>query len=174
MVKQAFILGGIAAFYLTCISCDLQFRKNARRINALNEMQQTDVDFSNRSKEAGMKKAFLEYIEPDGMLLRPNRMPVTGADAIVLITSLNDTSVMLTWQPLGADVAASADMGYTYGIYRLEAGDSVQRGTYVTIWKKQEDGRWKFVLDAGNEGVGEGMNDAEGDSGQVQLEGEKD
>ena len=173
-MKQAFILWGIAAFYLACISCDLQFRKNTGRINALNEMQQTDVDFSNRSKEAGMKKAFLEYIEPDGTLLRPNRMPVTGADAIALVTSLNDTSVVLTWKPLGADVAASADMGYTYGMYSLKAGDSVHRGTYVTIWKKQEDGRWKFVLDAGNEGVGEGMNDAEGDSRQVQPEGEKD
>lgn len=174
MMKRVFILWGIAAFYLACMSCDLQFRKNTRRIHALNEMQQTDVDFSNRSKEAGMKKAFLEYIEPDGILLRPNRMPVTGADAIALITSLNDTSVVLTWHPLGADVAASADMGYTYGIYSLEAGDSIHRGTYVTIWKRQEDGRWKFVLDAGNEGVGEELNGAEGNSGDVQREEEKD
>lgn len=174
MMKQRVILWGAAAFYLACVSCNLQFRKNARRINALNEMQQTDVDFSNRSKETGMKQAFLEYMEPDGILLRPNRLPVTGADAVELISSLNDTSFMLTWEPLGADVAASADMGYTYGMYDLKAGDSVRQGTYVTIWKKQADGRWKFVLDADNEIVEKGINDTAKDSGQAPHEEEKD
>ena len=32
---------------------------------------------------------------------------------------------------------------------------SMQRGTYVTIWKKDADGTWKWVLDSGNEGLGE-------------------
>ena len=127
-------------------------------MEAFNEMQQTDVDFSNRSKEVGMKKAFLEYIEPDGVLLQPNSMPVTGADAIDFISSFSDSSVILTWEPLGGNVAASADFGYTYGVYSMQTGDSTRRGTYVTIWKKQADGRWKFVLDAGNEGVDPATN----------------
>jgi hypothetical protein len=45
-------------------------------------------------------------------------------------------------------------MGYTYGIYTLIVNDSAYKGTYVTIWQKQADGTWKFVLDTGNEGVG--------------------
>src|SRR5690606_6335085 len=126
MKKTLFFIG--IALLLVNVSCNLQFRKNTERINALNEMQQTDVDFSNRSKEVGMKKAFLEYIEADGVLLHPNRMPVTGADAIDLISSFNDSSVMLTWQPMSGDVAASADMGYTYGVYSMQTGDSVRRG----------------------------------------------
>ena len=41
----------------------------------------------------------------------------------------------------------------------MQTGDSARRGTYVTIWKKQANGRWKFVLDSGNEGVGAEMKD---------------
>ena len=34
-------------------------------------------------------------------------------------------------------------------------GEEVTReGTYVTIWKKDADGNWKFVLDTGNQGLG--------------------
>jgi len=136
-------------------SCNLQFRKQSDRIEALNRLQQTDVDFSNRSKEVGMKKAFLEYMEQDGVLLRPGRMPIIGADAVEFISAMNDSSFTLTWQPLNADISAASDMGYTYGTYNMHTKDSVHKGTYVTIWKKGKDGNWKFVLDMGNEGIGE-------------------
>jgi len=44
-------------------------------------------------------------------------------------------------------------LGFTYGVYTLSIKDSVYKGTYVSIWKKQNDGSWKFVLDSGNEGI---------------------
>jgi ketosteroid isomerase-like protein len=31
--------------------------------------------------------------------------------------------------------------------------DTFFAGTYVSIWKKQPDGKWKFILDSGNEGI---------------------
>ena len=133
---------------------DYRFKKEEERIKAINEIQQTDVDFSNRSKEAGMRKAFLEYMRNDGVLLRPGKMPIIGASAVEFISNVNDTSFSLTWQPQGADVSTSADMGYTFGIYSMKMGDSLFKGTYVTIWQK-EDGKWKFSLDTGNEGLGE-------------------
>lgn len=137
-------------------SCQLRFKKNEDRIRALNSMQQTDVDFSNTSREKGMRKAFLEYLEDDGVLLRPNHYPILGADAVEFISSVNDSSFTLTWRPSGADVSISGDLGYTYGLYTLKSADTSFRGTYVTIWHKNKDGKWKFVLDTGNEGVGEG------------------
>ncbi|HEX5025190.1 MAG TPA: DUF4440 domain-containing protein [Agriterribacter sp.] len=136
-------------------SCNLRFRKQSDRIEALNQLQQTDVDFSNRSKEVGMKKAFLEYIEKDGVLLRPGRMPIIGSEAVEFISAVNDSSFTLTWQPLDADISVASDLGYTYGTYNMRIKDSVYKGTYVTIWKKEKDGKWKFVLDTGNEGIGE-------------------
>ena len=101
-----------------------------------------------------MKKAFLEYMQEETVLLRPKRMPIIGAEAVDYLSSLNDSSFILTWVPKGANVSKSADMGYTYGVYTLKMNDTAYQGTYVTIWQKQPEGEWKFVLDTGTEGVG--------------------
>ncbi len=146
-------------FFCFCVllvaSCKVpKFKNDEERIEALNSIQQADMDFSNRSKEAGMKKAFIEYMNDDAVLLRPNKMPIVGAMAVDYISSINDSTFNLTWHPEGANVSKSADMGYTYGIYTMQIGDSSYKGTYVTIWQKGEDGNWKFLLDTGNDGVG--------------------
>jgi len=120
---------------------------------ARQEMLNTDIAFSEYSKKHGMKKAFIEYIDDDGVLLRPNHMPIVGAYAIDFLTQVNDSSFTLSWKPLTGNIAGSNDLGYTYGVYRLQLPDTALSGTYVTIWKKQPDGKWKFVLDSGNEGI---------------------
>jgi ketosteroid isomerase-like protein len=118
-----------------------------------NEIMKTDRDFSKASAAQGMKNAFIEYMDDDGILLRPNRTPIIGANAIEYLTEQNDSSYTLTWEPSSASVAASGDLGYSYGIYNLQLQDTTLQGTYVSIWRKQKDGKWKFVLDTGNEGV---------------------
>jgi ketosteroid isomerase-like protein len=55
-------------------------------------------------------------------------------------------------------MAASGELGYTYGTYQLKdkASDSLMGvGKYATIWIKQADGTWKAILDTGNPGLGE-------------------
>ena len=126
-----------------------------------NEIIKTDKEFSKLSSSAGMKKAFIEYIDDDGILLRPGHPPIVGANAIEFLTEQNDSSYTLTWAPSSAQVAASGDLGYSYGIYNLELQDTTLQGTYVSIWKKQEDGKWKFVLDTGNQGI-RNANDSTG------------
>ena len=100
-----------------------------------------------------MKKAFIEYIDEDGVLLRPNHLPIIGADAIDFLTQVNDSSYSLTWKPLTGSIASSGELGYTYGVYTVQLKDTTLKGTYVSIWKKNTEGKWKFVLDAGNEGI---------------------
>jgi ketosteroid isomerase-like protein len=34
-----------------------------------------------------------------------------------------------------------------------EGKELSENGTYVSIWKKDQFGNWKFVLDTGNEGL---------------------
>jgi ketosteroid isomerase-like protein len=128
-------------------------KKNPDPAVAKQEILETDRSFSEFSRKHGMKKAFIEFIDNDGVLLRPNHLPIIGAYAIDFLTQVNDSSYTLTWRPSSAMVSASADLGYTYGIYDLQLPDTNLSGTYVSIWKKQQDGKWKFVLDTGNEGV---------------------
>lgn len=142
----------VFAFFLL-FSCDLSFRKNDARIKALNAMQQTDVDFAQMAEEKGFRKAFMEYMEEEAILLRDNHMPIIGADAVQYISSINDSTFKISWEPQGGDVAESGDMGYTYGLYQLKTETEEQRGTYLTIWRKQKDGKWKYAVDAGTQGL---------------------
>jgi ketosteroid isomerase-like protein len=147
-------------FILICFLGSCTVKKKTDLIDNAHEKMllfDTDKAFSDLSVQKGMKAAFLEYIDSDGVLLKPNFLPMVGADAIDYLIQINDTSYTLNWIPRHAFVSKSADMGYTYGIYALHPNeiDTVLYGTYVSIWKKEADGKWKFVLDSGNEGVGE-------------------
>jgi ketosteroid isomerase-like protein len=121
------------------------------------EMMEADRAFSKLSKEKGMKTAFIEYLDSNGVLLRPNHLPIAGADAVDFLIQQNDTDFTMTWEPRNGAIARSGELGYTYGIYvlRPSSKDTVIYGTYVSIWKKEKGGTWKYVLDSGNEGLGD-------------------
>jgi len=125
-------------------------------------IKQTDIEFSNLSVKDGFHKAFLAYVADDGVLLRPNSYPVKGRKAIEeLYAKSSDSSFTLTWKPLFADVASSGDMGYTYGTWEATAKTNDAKpscGTYTTFWRKDKNGKWKFVLDTGNDGLSKKEN----------------
>ena len=118
-------------------------------------MMDADRSFSKLSQQQGMRTAYMQYLDSTGVLLRPNTMPLIGADAIDYISMGNDSAFTMTWEPKGAHLAEAGDLGYTYGIYSIQPTnmDTTLYGTYVSIWKRQPDGSWKFVLDTGNEGI---------------------
>lgn len=120
------------------------------------ELMNTDREFSEVCEEKGFKAAFVEYIDSNGVLLRPDHLPIVGADAIDYLIQMDDTDFTLEWQPHYVEVAQSADLGFTYGVYALTpiSQDTTLYGTYVSIWKKCKDGNWKFVLESTNDGLG--------------------
>jgi ketosteroid isomerase-like protein len=117
-------------------------------------LMQADRDFSSLSQSKGMKTAFLQYMDNNGILLRPDHYPLVGEGARTYLQNQKEGGATLTWEPQAAEVAQSGDLGYTYGLYTVTTKDTTLQGTYVSIWKKQKDGSWKFVLDTGNPGVG--------------------
>jgi len=83
---------------------------------------------------------------PDVRVLREGSLPLSGPTA--LGSGLPAGSVV--FRTAGAGVAASADLGYTYGEYEIAAQGSattVQRGTYLRGWRRDEDGRWRLAVD---------------------------
>jgi len=124
-------------------------------LNMNEELINVDKAFSALCVEKGMNHAFLHYVADDGVMLRPNSMPVVGRANIENLFQGDDKDLDFTWQPLYADVAKSGELGYTYGTYNFGAGESRQQGTYVSVWKKNANGEWKFVIDSGNDGLGD-------------------
>jgi ketosteroid isomerase-like protein len=119
---------------------------------------QTDRDFSAMSVREGMFKAFLFYIAEDGVILRNNSFPAKGKENLsARFSGKTDTTFILSWEPQFEKISESGDLGYTYGIHTNtdKITGEITRGTYITIWQKQKDGTWKFVLDTGTQGLPE-------------------
>ena len=153
MGKNKFLLlpGLIFITMVMIFSCNT--KKETTEPPSTREMLNADLAFSDMCRQIGMKKAFLQYIDDEGVLLRPDHLPIIGADAINYISFLSDTSYTLSWKPVRAEIASSGDLGYTYGTFELQLPDTTLTGTYVNIWKKEKDGEWKFVLNSDNPGT---------------------
>src|SRR5204863_8115023 len=101
-----------------------------------------------------MKVAFLQFMDSNAVLLRAHHPPIVGKAASEFIKNSTMGPGVLSWVPTAADLSSSGDLGYTYGIYTLHDLKGDLSGTYTTIWKKNGKGKWKFVLDTGNPGIG--------------------
>lgn len=113
-----------------------------------------DSAFSALSAEKGRAEAFELYMDDSATILRDNAHPFTGRESIRSLMTHSPKGT-LTWKPSFADVSASGDLGYTIGSWEYTETDSTagkSLGYYVTIWKKQADGSWKFVFDTGTSG----------------------
>src|SRR6185437_12160022 len=154
MALQKKILFTYGLFFLTMAFYSCNEKKENPQPTSTQEIINADLAFSDMCRQVGMKKAFLQYIDNEGTLLRPDHFPIIGADAINYISQLSDTAYTLSWRPSNAEIAASGDLGYTFGIFKLQLPDTTFSGTYVNIWKKEKDGECKFVLNSDNPGTG--------------------
>ncbi len=129
----------------------------AVRQQAIDEIREADQNFSILSEKQGMAKAFTTYASNDVVKLNENAPPTVGFDSLrAQMARLPRNGPTLTWQPLKVDAALSGEMGYSFGQWMLTKRDSagrpsVQHGVYVTVWKRQRNGQWQFVLDGGNQ-----------------------
>jgi hypothetical protein len=62
--------------------------------------------------------AFESYMAYDVRLLRQNTSLITNGPAALVFVS--GSAGKLTWEPVLAEIAESADFGYTYGIFELK------------------------------------------------------
>ncbi len=107
------------------------------------------------AQDGGIGEAFVAYAAPDATLLPANQNPVTGRDGVRLQFADLPEGTRLSWKPFRADASRGGDLGYTLGTYEFHSKDAdgkdvTRYGKYCSIWKKQPDGTWKWVVDIGN------------------------
>lgn len=116
------------------------------------EILKTEQEFAAMAKQKGLTVAFLNYADEQAVLNRNNTL-LSGKSAIkTYFENQTFKEVNLQWKPDFVDVAASGDLGYTYGQYTFSAVDKNgeiinDKGIFHTVWKRQNDGSWRFVWD---------------------------
>jgi len=91
----------------------------------------------------------------DAMLMPAGMDRMSGPKAIRggLEAMTKDPNFQLSFAAERVEVAASGDLAYTRGTYRMQSTDPktkqahVETGNYITTYKKQPDGSWKAVDD---------------------------
>jgi ketosteroid isomerase-like protein len=106
--------------------------------------------------------AFAAWFADDGVALGNGAAPLVGKVAIEKSANWDPKVYQLTWTPTDGLMGPSGDMGYTWGHFEGHSKDAngnpvTTTGRYMTIWRREKDGSWKVVLDAGaNEPAGGG------------------
>jgi uncharacterized protein (TIGR02246 family) len=109
-----------------------------------------DADFirnANAKDAAAITDGF--YAE-DAQLLPPGAPPIRGRAAIrafweVFLTK-GATDILLDTE----QVVASGDLAYGTGRYEMTMGGERHEGKYVVVYRRQEDGGYRAVVDAFN------------------------
>ena len=118
-------------------------------------LKRLEGEFMKAAAERG-SHGYMSYYADDAVEV-PNGAPIIHGKVEIAkgMGFLDDKNNQLLWTPVGADISASGDLGYTFGNYEFHSKDkdgkpSVEFGKYTSIWKAQKDGSWKVVLDMGN------------------------
>lgn len=124
------------------------------------DMLAADRAFSAMSLEKGNHAAFLAYMTDDVRLYQGDHPPILGKAAAAASFAAEEKadptykSQKLVWSPLEAEASPDGALGYTRGTWTFTAPKTggatfTLTGYYVTEWRREADGRYKFCLDIG-------------------------
>ena len=112
------------------------------------ELMRADSSFSAMSVRQGAKPAFLAYATEEAISFGGGPGINEGRQAVGAAFDAFPADAVLAWWPVAAVIAESGDLGCTVGEAKIES--LKQYSKYLTIWRRQRDGGWKFVADGGN------------------------
>lgn len=116
------------------------------------ELIEVEKEFNEMVQKEGVARAFENYAAPDAVIMRGGEI-IKGKNAIANWYMKEGQEIKaLIWEPEYVDVSKAGDLGYTYGSFILTSTDTTGRkkettGKFHTVWKRQHDGKWRFVYD---------------------------
>lgn len=111
----------------------------------------------NKSLTTKDVEAFVSFYADDAAVLPPNGPICTskGSTRAALRPMFEAPGFSMTFQATKVEVARGSDLGYSYGTYSSTMNDPKgkpieDKGKYVTVYRKQADGKWKAIVDTFN------------------------
>lgn len=120
---------------------------------------ETDRAWAKLASTSRNADSVLAYWMDDARVVLPGEPVLQGKAAIrrMVARGMDTPGFSVTWTPEAAVIAASGDLGYTRGTNAFTVPDSTGKairivGRYLTVWRKDADGRWRCVEDYSNPG----------------------
>ena len=103
-----------------------------------------DRALNDRIAAAGAAAAYADAMTDGSRLHRRGFVPPIGRSAAEIWIAQHAAS--MTAATGAADAARSADLGYSYGTYKV-GGTKPETGAYVRVWTRDAAGKWFVVAD---------------------------
>jgi ketosteroid isomerase-like protein len=118
------------------------------------ELAAMEDAFCTMAKEQGINAAFAHFAAPDVAFIDTDPRQFRGAAAVQQRMGPDQPGVSLTWSAYFTDVSDDGTLGYNYGRFESrrpgrDGLEIVRGGWFLSIWKRQPDGSWKYVMDTG-------------------------
>jgi uncharacterized protein (TIGR02246 family) len=150
-MKRFATLCAAAAMTLTLTACN--HGPNAHDTEVL-KIQGDEMKWNHDYVSKDLDSLMAHYAD-DAVLIVPGTPALSGKPAIasVIKPMLSDPLLSLHFKSSKVEVSKSRDLAYTQGSYTLLTTDPQTKravndhGSYVTTYRKQDDGSWKAVVD---------------------------
>ena len=111
--------------------------------------------FCAMAQQQGILAAFEHFAAPDVAFIDTDPRKFRGGAAVRERIGPDTPGDKLTWAASFTDVSDDGTLGYNYGRYESrhsesDGKESVRTGWFLTIWKRQPDGTWRYVMDNGS------------------------
>ena len=108
---------------------------------AIQQIDEVERAFVQAVAQSGIAAGFRQYAAPDAVMFLP--------DPVQALPELNGARWPgeLLWRSQYIGVAPSGDLAFSAGPSLLRGAGRPSGGFYLTVWKRQPDGSWKFALD---------------------------
>jgi ketosteroid isomerase-like protein len=147
------VFKSLPGFIVPIILLSCSHNQTGLREKSKVEIAAAEKDFEKMAAEKGIAEAFAFFADSNATIKRQNDTLIKGKENIRHFYSgdfFKNASVK--WAPDFIDASASGDIGYTYGKFNWQSKDSTGKtqefsGIFHTVWKRQNDGSWKYVWD---------------------------
>ncbi|MBT1704286.1 nuclear transport factor 2 family protein [Chryseosolibacter indicus] len=138
-----YLLATSFLFFISCFSF-AQHTSDKR----LQSLVNAELAFSNLAKEKNTREAFLTFLSDSAITFGPG---IRKGKKPYQDQKPNDA--WLYWYPVYSDISASRDFGFNTGPWEFRPRKTDEKavafGHFVTMWQKQNDGKWKALIDIG-------------------------
>ena len=125
---------------------------NIKAQSPIEELVQAERAFAEYCQNKGLPEAWVQYFSKDGFVFSPG--PLNAHDQNKpRIPSPKPSPFTLHWEPYHGAVSESGEMGFNTGPWRITSNrtDTLppRYGYFFSVWKKDQSGAWKVLLDLG-------------------------
>lgn len=137
---------------MSLLACKSAHLSSVNLEQAKAAVRQAEKDFNDLAASEGIATAFYTFAAEDAVINRGGKI-IQGKEAIKVFYDKDSyKTAKLTWAPDFVEVSKSGDLAYTYGKFTFSGtgadGKAVSsEGIFHTVWKRQKDGKWRFVYD---------------------------